>query len=184
MKIQHKSKRNKLHIIALYGFIAIAFIGLSLFTLEKLKITDFIKLPTNSSILNNNADINQNIDYSEPTQEQKDAGNVQKNNSDEIQESKVISATISSLTSDNNQVRIKSVISGVVTNSGTCKLTLTKSTGESVEKTANTYALPSTSTCMGFDINRSELSNGNWTATLIVTINNENTTATKEFTLE
>jgi len=66
--------------------------------------------------------------------------------------------------------------------SGTCKLTLTKG-GESITKTSDIVANPSSSTCSGFDIPTSELSSGTWTMKISITSGNKTGTITGETTI-
>lgn len=72
--------------------------------------------------------------------------------------------TVKNQTSDGLILQIHSDIS-TVTNAGTCTLSLTKD-GKTVTKTASVQAMASSSTCKGFDIPVSELSQGSWNLTL------------------
>lgn len=74
------------------------------------------------------------------------------------------SIEITSANQTEDTIQIRSLIS-TLTSEGTCTLTLTK--GASViTKTVGVQALPSHSTCKGFDIPVSELSTGQWQLTL------------------
>ena len=58
---------------------------------------------------------------------------------------------------------------------GSCQLTLTnKATGQTVVKSANIIANPSSSTCNGFDIPVSQLESGSWNITIDLTSGNKN----------
>ncbi len=83
-----------------------------------------------------------------------------------------VAVTLSSANQNDGMLQIRAMI-GVLTNQGTCKLTLTKS-GETVTRTAAVQPLSNSTTCKGFDIPVAELSNGQWNAQ----IDFENSTAT------
>ena len=188
-KSNRLSRRHHCRKNAILAFIAfVLFAGLCLVILEKLNITDFVKLPIiDSPIYTDTTNLNNNevkVNNGATTQEQIEAGKQIKSNSENTNSS-IISASISSLTIDSDYVHIKSSISGAVSNSGTCKLSLTDvNTDIVVSKSANTYALPSSSTCMGFDISRTELSNGDWRASLTVSIGDESTSVSQNFTVK
>jgi hypothetical protein len=76
-----------------------------------------------------------------------------------------VDITISSANQNGNVFQIRTVI-GVVTSSGTCTLTLSRSGQTTVTKTAEVQATASVSTCKGFDIPIAELSPGAWEANL------------------
>jgi hypothetical protein len=95
-----------------------------------------------------------------------------------------ISVIISGINISSDTVQIRSVINGVITNSGQCTLTLTSESGNVVTKTSDTYALPASSTCMGFDINKSELQSSKWHVLLSVKISGKTSTITDDFTIE
>lgn len=74
--------------------------------------------------------------------------------------------------------QIRSIIY-VVSDTGTCTLTLTKTGSSTVTKTAQVQALSSSSTCRGFDIPVSELSKGQWNASIYFENTNYTASATK-----
>jgi len=58
--------------------------------------------------------------------------------------------------------------------SGSCQLTLkNQTTGQTVVKSANIIANPSSSTCSGFDIPVSQVGSGNWSIVIDLTSSNE-----------
>jgi len=124
----------------------------------------------------------QTIDYNPPTAEQKQAGEDQKLSTQKPISTK-FTAAITSANTNGEIVQIRSVINGAISNEGVCDLTLTNG-AETVSKSTATYAMPSSSTCQGFDINRSELSSGTWQINLTATINGEIATASSEIKLE
>lgn len=188
MKINNKKriikyfKINRLKVLLFV--LSLLFIAAFFFTLEKLQITNFIKSPNNIAPSQDiNIDENQN-NNTPPTQEQNDTSTIDKEKNTTVKPS-AVTISIVSILSDADYLHIKSVINGAISNSGECKLTLTKNDSSVIiEKTVKTYALPSSSTCMGFDVSRSELTNGLWTASIRISINTEISTVTKEFSLE
>lgn len=125
----------------------------------------------------------QKIDLNPPTTDQKAAGDVKKPVNNTPVESTTIHSAITSANVNGDLVQIRAVIDGAVSSTGSCELTLTNS-GAVVTKFASTYALPASSTCQGFDINRSELSAGTWAINLTAVVGTETTTATSEIVLE
>lgn len=121
------------------------------------------------------------IDNNPPTTDQKAAGDAQKPN-DTVANNE-LGISITSINTQVNPISIRSVISGATTNNGTCKLILTKGLSV-VTKTSDTYALPSTSTCKDFNINKSELSTGTWQVELTVTISGKESVIKDSLTLE
>lgn len=172
MKINKKNNRkNRIIIFILFVVIIVAiFIFGAFYYLRYIK-TD-----------NNIHTTESTIDYNPPTEEQKKAGeDIKKANQTTV--SATFSALITSANVNNNIVQIRAIINGVISSDGICDLTLSNN-DLIVTKSAPTYAGPSSSTCQGFDISRSELTSGTWSILLTVTVNNEITTATSEITLE
>lgn len=83
-----------------------------------------------------------------------------------------VAVTLSSANQNDGVLQVRAMI-GVLTNEGTCSLTLTKS-GKTVTRTAGVQPLSNSTTCKGFDIPVAELSSGQWNAK----IDFENSTAT------
>jgi len=71
-----------------------------------------------------------------------------------------------SRTSQSNSLFSIGTLIDVVTNEGSCTLTMTKGSAV-VTKTASVQAGPSSSTCAGFDIPLAELSSGTWTLNIV-----------------
>lgn len=90
-----------------------------------------------------------------------------------------VGVTITSITTNDNAVQVRSLIEAV-TSSGSCTLTFSKN-GTNVVKTSGIQALPSSSTCKGFSIPLGELSKGTWNVTLNVTADNKTGSATASF---
>jgi len=174
MKIK-KSRKNRSKIISIIVIVAIIITGTSYYYWQK-----YIK--TNQSVVNNNQPIDQNINYNPPTADQKKAGEDQKLNN-QTPTSTTTSTTITTKNVTTNILQIRSITSGAISSSGTCNLILTRD-GVSISKTASTYAMPSSSTCQGFDINRTELPNGTWQINLDVIIDGEKSSAASEVILE
>lgn len=112
-----------------------------------------------------------NVNQKPPTNEEKQAGESQKQASVDKDKSRAttpasISVTITAANQNGSVLNIRSLI-GIITSTGSCQLTLTKETTV-VTKTSGTQALADSSACKGFDIPTSELSKGTWHAVLVV----------------
>lgn len=170
------NRQPKIHIILTLLIIMIPIIiGVGGFCLWKYKF--------NQPKAVNTINTNQNIDYNHPTAEQVESGEQIKESKTNKSQSTTVSTYISSTNIINEVVQIRAVINGAVTSSGTCELLLSNN-GVDVTKSVSTYALPASSTCKGFDINRSELSAGTWVIKLTVTIGTETAYANSEVVLE
>lgn len=180
MKTKIKQKRlNKLIKKMAILLSVFLLIGLIFIFLEKIHITNFISY----QISKESTDIPVVVDNNPPTDEQKNAGNIQKETQNGAITNNDLEITITSIDTSNNLVKIRSAISGVISNSGICTLNLSK--GDIiVSKTSGTYAMPSLSTCKGFDINKSDLSSGVWDVKLIVNIDGKESSITNKFSLE
>lgn len=142
------------------------------------------------------------INYDQPTEEQKKAGEEVKQSTAtgdskppaESGESKLpapspqpsgkgkVDITITAANQNGATLQLRSNILAI-TSTGTCTLTLTKA-GQVVTKTTGVQALSSSSTCQGFDIPTSELSPGTWTASLHFENNNLIAETTKTVTIQ
>lgn len=76
---------------------------------------------------------------------------------------------------NNSTLYVRNEIEGVYS-SGTCVLILTKN-GRTITKKSGVQALAQVSTCRGFNVPTSELSQGTWNITLTVTIGNKKSTS-------
>lgn len=130
------------------------------------------------------------INYEPPTDEQKAAGDRQKeetinktdDNNDPPNGEDSISVSYTAVNQTDGQLLVRALI-GAVSNDGTCSLTLTK--GDAVvKKTAGMQSGPNSSTCKGFNISVSELSPGNWTILLQVKIGSEQGKISQTFTVQ
>lgn len=83
--------------------------------------------------------------------------------------SKVVSIAITSTNQTTSNYHIGVVIYSIQS-SGTCILTLSKQGSTTITQTVDVQALPSSSTCKGFDIPMPKLSTGDWQVS--VTFNN------------
>lgn len=118
------------------------------------------------------------IDYNEPTEEQRQAGNdakketIERETSNDDEEGKPrednqsntnedenVSVIISAANQNEQTLQIRTLIHTLA--EGTCQLTLTKG-DVAVSREADTQQSASSSTCKGFDIPISELSRGTW----------------------
>lgn len=179
MKSNTRSKRNsKPRILATGIFLAILVI-VAISTSLALNFSQG-KTVKQQSVDSNPGNV-VNINNNPPTTDQKAAGDAQKP-SDKVTNND-LGISITSIDTTSDPINIRSIISGTTSNDGVCKLTLTKGLSV-VTKTSDTYALPSTSTCKGFSISKSELSIGTWKVELSVTINDKESAMTDSFTLE
>lgn len=175
MKIK-KIRKNRSKIISIIVIAVIIVAGASYWYWQTC-------IRTNQLAVNNSQVIDQNINYNPPTADQKNAGeDIKINNQTPV--SVTANTVITSKTIDADTLKIRSVTSGAISSNGTCNLTLTSSDGIVISKTVATYAMPSSSTCQGFDIARTELPNGIWQISLDVIIDNEKSNATSEIILE
>ncbi|NCO10857.1 hypothetical protein GW930_03055 [Candidatus Saccharibacteria bacterium] len=83
---------------------------------------------------------------------------------DETPQTTTVQITAASQSAPGETVSIRAFIQKT-TNQGTCTLTMSNG-NKQVLKTAQIQALPSGSTCKGFDVAFSELSSGTWNATI------------------
>ncbi|MDQ3064774.1 MAG: hypothetical protein M3Q36_00710 [bacterium] len=185
MKIQNKSPRKKIIIGSAIGFLLL--LGVAFYSYQYW------------SQLNESAttgDVNK-VDYNPPTDDQKTAGEKIKEQSIEKDElgkpgtdgpesgqgnDENINVTITSANQQGSILRIRSLID-IVTNTGTCTITLTKGSAV-VTKTSDIQAMANSSTCKGFDIPTSELSAGQWHIQLNVSSNNRSGTTAKDITIQ
>ncbi|HRN90146.1 MAG TPA: hypothetical protein PK265_00205 [Candidatus Saccharibacteria bacterium] len=129
------------------------------------------------------------VDYNPPTVEQKQAGEDQKMttaqpsvNSGVTTGGDTLQVTITALAQNGGMVQVRGLIDRV-SSLGTCTLTLTKG-GASITKESDIQALPSESTCKGFDVPVSELSAGTWSVTLSAQVSSAKGSATKSFAVK
>lgn len=90
-----------------------------------------------------------------------------------------VGVTITAVNNYDGFLQVRSLIENVSGN-GSCTLTLKKGS-KTVTKTSGIQALPSSSTCKGFNVPVSELSPGSWSITLNVTTDGKTGSATKEY---
>ena len=122
---------------------------------------------------------NQPFNTQPPTDEQiKNGANTKDNtqtNSDKNKPGKLI-VSLSAINQTSSLLQIRAITS-TVSGAGSCSLTLTNG-DKVVTKTADLQALPSSSTCKGFDVAKSELSKGIWKITVDITIGTQSGTIT------
>lgn len=95
---------------------------------------------------------------------------------------KQLAATITAANQNVDTLQIRTLIESF-TDSGTCKLTLSNGT-QTIVRTVSVQATVNASTCRGFDIPLSELSAGEWTITIAISLSTQNTTLTKTITIK
>ena len=122
------------------------------------------------------------------TDEQKQAGDEQKQNSadsetNEEENTDTLSVTITAFNQNGTQVQIRSLINEV-SSAGSCVLTLENNKGIVITKTSDIQAQPSSSSCKGFDLTTDEVTPGTWKATISVTIGSQTGNANKTLTIQ
>lgn len=122
------------------------------------------------------------IDYNPPTEEQIQAGEEIKSQNQNLTTND-LGILISSKIQDGDTVKIRSIINGTVSNSGTCSISI-RNNGSTYTATAPTSAMTSYSTCQGFNISKAELGSGDWIIDLPVTIDNNTSTVSDSFIVE
>lgn len=129
-----------------------------------------------------NYTVEEKIDYKPPTEKQIEAGEEKKEAvHKKVKNSPNLTITAASINQKVLQVRV--VINDIISNNGTCKLTLTSSTGEIIESEVSTSALPNASTCAGFDIEATNITSGKWTVDVSASIDSNKLHTTKEINL-
>lgn len=176
-----KTKKKKTIRKTLLATLLVMLLAVFLFVvLEKLQIINFIGQP---KVIEPTSNQTQTIDNNPPTPEQKAAGELQKKTTSETILDNELGISIASINTSSNPVEIRSIISGTISNGGLCTLELTN--GDIVvTRTAETYAMPSSSTCKGFDIDRSELTSGEWQIKLTVEIDEKVSSIIDNFNLK
>lgn len=79
---------------------------------------------------------------------------------------KSVSVEITAANQNASTVTVRSIISGVVTNDGTCTLTLSKQGSSSVVKTSSAQSVTTYTTCKGFSLSSDGLAKGTWNVSL------------------
>lgn len=169
MKVS-KTSRSKNKGVLLLIVLAIVILGIggsvSAYYLLTKQDNQSEQTSTESENDNNRNDVN--LDPS--TEEQRKAGSdIKKDALQDDDEPPQNSLTVSFTAVSQNEttLQIRTLIEKV-TSTGTCELKLTKGSSV-VTKISSIQALASSSTCQGFDIPMTELTQGEWTAELTVT---------------
>jgi hypothetical protein len=178
----HKHKKNMRKILIISG-ICVVTVLIIFAILEYLNVAHFLKKSVKQTTTTEIAA--QAIDYNPPTNEQKKSGeDIKTTNQDNTAaQNSNLSVSITTKNITDSLVQIRSAINGIISNNGDCTITLSKG-DQVITKTAKTYALPSDSTCQGFDIDRKELSIGSWDINLSVSINQLTANITDKLILE
>jgi len=165
MKIT-KTKRNYFKpLLITSGLVALLLVAVSLYVL--MFGGNFFGWTTQDNKANNTSD--QNIDNNPPTTDQiKDGVNIKTNTQTNTSTSKsTMAVTVSAINQTSSMLQIRAIVD-VLSDTGSCMLKLTKGSIV-VTKTVSTQTLPSSMTCKGFDIPKTELSKGEWKITLTIT---------------
>lgn len=178
MKIKKSSNKN-------FKIIFIAILSLAIFGFAVTLTSDLLGY-SNVFIDNTPQDEadNSTIDYNPPTDEQKQAGeNIKNQNTETSTTNNDLGVSISSKTIEGNTLKLRSVINGAISSSGTCTVKLTSGNLSYTDSTP-TFAMTSYSTCQGFNISTSDLGKGEWQIELSVTIDNKTSTINDSIILE
>lgn len=116
------------------------------------------------------------VNYGPPTEEEKQAGNDQKEknvaeqNGTQVNNSKAaVVITDASYYSDSNSVEVRAFVSNIVEDGGTCTVTFEKN-GQKVTQTHAAFKDATTTQCGALDTPRSQFpSTGTWNVTLVYT---------------
>lgn len=133
-----KYKNSKITKMLIVGLILLASLALIVFTLEKLRITNFIQDPFYKEELSATEQANKE----DPTQETKeDVSSDLKSNStkstSDIPVSTQANLAIEYLTQTDGHITYRSVITGTVSDGGTCSITFTKDGAKPVVATSS-----------------------------------------------
>lgn len=121
------------------------------------------------------------VNYDPPAEEEVQAGvDIKMNHQQENTTPNSPNLIITSNEIIDGQLRIGTLITDIISDKGSCTLTLKNSTGQTKEFQAKTSTSPTSSLCEGFSIDTKELSSGKWTIELVVKINDQTLTTTKE----
>ena len=170
MKINKTSNTSKRKIITIATIAAILLIGATAYALFHLNSTEKVAERDESG-----------ISYSEPTDEEKTAGEQAKQDSVKASKSdtqagsdpapapvkqsdgskSLVGVSITAAYKSGDNYRIQTLIQ-TVTSTGTCTLTITDATGAKYTETVDVQALPSSSTCKGFTVPLNRISTGVW----------------------
>jgi amino acid transporter len=179
MKINKKNPKQTMTVIAILAFIAVLIaLGVTYYVLSGYS--------SNQSNLDNKPFTNSTIDDTTPvvtTPNNLDSKSTDQNQTDTSQDGGKATATITSANQNDGILQIRVLIESVTTN-GTCSLTLSKQGEQSVSRETGIQALASTSTCKGFDVPVSELSNGVWNIDISITIASTTTLISKKVTVQ
>ncbi len=178
MKIKKKLTKKKYLLIGTIIVVAALIAGAIYFTTQSNQNTE-----KKSDTSKNRARVN-TVNLKPPTKEQKKSGEQKKQESIEASQAPAttpqaadFAVTITAANQNGALFQVRSLITNL-SNEGTCQLQMKK--GESIiEKTVSTQALASSSTCKGFDIPLSELSDGTWNLKITVNLNGQSVQATK-----
>jgi hypothetical protein len=142
------------------------------------------------------------VNLSPPTDEEKNAGNSAKQNNVSPETDKgnstgsdstptqptdgskaTIAAEITSANQNDPSFQVR-VLIHTVTSSGTCTLVMSGPNGKSYNATAEVQALPSSSTCKGFDVPVSSLAAGQWKVNVIFSNDQYTASADKDVVIQ
>lgn len=184
MLISKKTVSKKVKLLSLVAIVLFIFAGGYLVTARYKHLWPFeassVNTPTEA------------IDYSPPTQEQKDLGQETKDaltgNSknqtvdqplpDQTTGKTAVTVTITSASVSDDVLSIRTSI-GTVTSEGTCRLSMKGPAGNVFSGEAAVQPLASSTTCKGFNVPVSSLATGTWEVTVVFENSSHTGTATK-----
>lgn len=171
MKIKNKKtliNRKKTAIIVIFALIILLAVAVSAF---------FVLHKSTNSVIDttkSNSDVNK-VNYESATSDQIKSGSSTKEDNatsntdgqtanDNAKAASHVTITVAQENAAKTAVQIRSYID-VLDSTATCTLTLTKESA-TVSRTASVQVSANVTTCMGFDVNVSDLSPGTWSATV------------------
>jgi len=161
MRIQRSTSKKKLILLAALVIAAILGGAIYLYR-DNLGITG-------------SKDASSNIDYSPPSDEQREGEKTAEQQTDNSDTSgdktnspdthTSVGVEITSANQNGNTLQIRTLVQ-LVTNDGTCTITLTKEGSDSIKKSATIQAATTYSICQGFNISTSDMTPGVWNIAL------------------
>lgn len=186
MKLKQKNFFTKKKIII--TVLALALVGGGVYAYSK---THSSPSSSSDSTSKTQTDKSQNkeVNKAPATSDQVQAGNdaklntVTQNDAQSTPTPASFTATITAASQYNGTVSIRTLISGVVSQSGTCNLTITNGS-QKITNSAATQALADSTTCQGFNVPVSQLGSGTWNITITATINGQSASASKTLAVQ
>lgn len=175
MKITQVKNRKKAILLSLVGFVVLATAGVFYYLQTKKPAPSQSATPTINLSTPTSEELKAGEQIKKATIDKSTKSNDTNTPSDTPSADTPIAVSLHGMQSG-EQINFDTTIA-TIANDGQCVLTLT-SGGKTVTKSAGIFANPSSSSCKGFAVETSELSQGLWTANLKVVVNSRSGQAT------